>query len=100
MRQPVLRAAIYQRIRALLPLVPCASPSLSTSVPSTGPTRHISARTYLRLRFLDAPTLQSAMGGILTPEEVAALLSRRDSMLAFFDGLVADKGYGSIVLEA
>ncbi|KAG2454586.1 hypothetical protein HYH02_000427 [Chlamydomonas schloesseri] len=66
----------------------------------TGPTRHISARTYLRLRFLDAPTLQAAMGGILMPEEVAALLSRRDSVLAFFDSLVAEKGYGSVVLEA
>ncbi len=65
-----------------------------------GPTRHISARTYLRLRFLDAPTLQAAMGGILMPEEVAALLSRRDCVLAFFDSLVAEKGYGSVVLEA
>ncbi|GIL87827.1 hypothetical protein Vretimale_13138 [Volvox reticuliferus] len=66
----------------------------------TGPTRRISARTYLRLRFLDAPSLRSALHGIVTDEEIAALLSRRDAMLSFFDGLVAEQGYENVVLES
>ncbi|KAG2482261.1 hypothetical protein HYH03_018804 [Edaphochlamys debaryana] len=66
----------------------------------TGPTHRISARTYLRLRFLDAPSLRACMRGILSDEEVAALLARRDAVLAFFDSLVAEKGYDKVVLEA
>ncbi|GFR51218.1 hypothetical protein Agub_g13592 [Astrephomene gubernaculifera] len=66
----------------------------------TGPTRQISARTYLRLRFLDAPSLRAALGDTVSEEEVGALLARRDAILAFFDGLVAEKGYENVVLEA
>ncbi|GLC39016.1 hypothetical protein PLESTB_001771000 [Pleodorina starrii] len=66
----------------------------------TGPTRRISARTYLRLRFLDAPTLRAALHGIVTDEEIAALLSRRDAVLSFFDSLVTEQGYNNVVLEA
>ncbi|PNH08746.1 hypothetical protein TSOC_004669, partial [Tetrabaena socialis] len=63
-----------------------------TSRTFPGPTRRISARTYLRLRFLDAPSLRAALHDSVTEEEVAALLQRRDAILAFFDGLVAEKG--------
>ncbi|GLI63649.1 hypothetical protein VaNZ11_006647 [Volvox africanus] len=66
----------------------------------TGPTRRISARTYLRLRFLDAPSLRTALHGIITDEEIAALLSRRDAVLSFFDDLVAEQGYENVVLES
>ncbi len=65
----------------------------------TGPTRVISARTYLRLRFLDAPSLRAALRGIVTEEEIAGLLARRDSVLAFFDQLVAERGYDKVVLD-
>ncbi len=49
---------------------------------------------------MDAPSLKTAFNGIITDEEVAALLSRRDAVLAFFDGLVAEQGYDNVVLEA
>ncbi|KXZ54005.1 hypothetical protein GPECTOR_5g116 [Gonium pectorale] len=66
----------------------------------TGPTRVISARTYLRLRFLDAPSLRSVMGGAISEEEIGALLARRDAILEFFDRLVVEKGYDKVVLDA
>ena len=65
----------------------------------TGPTRTISARTYMRLRFLDEPTVTAALGGLITPAEVAALLRRKDQVLRYFDALVQKKGYAAVVME-
>lgn len=65
----------------------------------TGPTKHISSRTYLRLRFLDQKTLEQAVGEFLSVQEIKELLERRDHMLAFYDSLVQQYGYDAVVFE-
>lgn len=65
----------------------------------TGPTRTISAKTYMRLRFLDRSMASSALGDFITEEELSALLDRKDAILRYFDRLVEKKGYAKVVLE-
>jgi len=65
----------------------------------TGATKKISARTYLRLRFLDRATLSASLHNLITDDELSALLRRRDDMLVYFDKLVESKGYSNVVLE-
>ena len=42
-------------------------------------------------RFLDHATVSCALGAFVTDAEVAALLRRKDAILAYFDELVAKK---------
>ena len=44
----------------------------------TGPVRSVAARTYLRLRFLDAAAIANKFSGVLTEREMRALLARRN----------------------
>lgn len=65
----------------------------------TGPVRCISAHTYLRLRFLDYAALAAEFRGVLTEEELRGMVKRRDAVLRYLDGLVAEQGYGATVIE-
>lgn len=65
----------------------------------TGATRHISATTYLRLRFLDRAMVSEALGAYLSAEEIGQLLHRKEQILEFFDRLVEEKGYANVVIE-
>lgn len=65
----------------------------------TGPVRAVSARTYLKLRFLDARAIAAAFSGVLSPGEMRQLLQRRNSVLEYLDRLVATEGYGRVVLD-
>jgi hypothetical protein len=64
-----------------------------------GPTRRISAKTYLRLRFLDPATLTASLKDYLSEEEIGSLLTRRDAILRFFDNMVNAEGFGKVVIE-
>jgi hypothetical protein len=65
----------------------------------TGPTRVVSARTYLRLRFLDARAIAARFAGTLSTGEMRALLTRRNAVLEQLDSLVEAFGYDSTVVE-
>lgn len=64
----------------------------------TGPVKCVSAKTYLNLRLLDYATLAHEFGAVLTDEQLRAMVKRRDKMLRYLDGLVADQGFASTVL--
>lgn len=53
----------------------------------------------LLYRFLDQSTVTESLGEFIAPEEVAALLRRKDAILQYFDAMVHEKGYAMIVLE-
>ena len=63
----------------------------------TGPVTTVSARTYLRLRFLDARAIAAKFSRALSPEEMRALLQRRNAILDYLDKLVEDGGYTAVV---
>eukprot|EP00850_Spirogloea_muscicola_P023616 SM000372S13692 [mRNA] locus=s372:33945:37782:- [translate_table: standard] len=65
----------------------------------TGPVRCVSAKTYLRLRFLDLPTLLAKFKDVLTLEELDLLMQRRDLVLSYLDRLVQERGYHRTVIE-
>eukprot|EP00850_Spirogloea_muscicola_P017964 SM000159S01795 [mRNA] locus=s159:323450:327274:- [translate_table: standard] len=65
----------------------------------TGPVRCVSAKTYLRLRFLDLPTLLAKFKDVLTLEELDLLMQRRDLVLGYLDRLVQERGYHRTVIE-
>ncbi len=65
----------------------------------TGPVRCVSARTYLRLRFLDARAIAARFAGTLSTGEMRALLTRRNAVLERLDALVEIQGFGSTVHE-
>eukprot|EP00850_Spirogloea_muscicola_P000196 SM000001S04598 [mRNA] locus=s1:1109448:1113171:- [translate_table: standard] len=65
----------------------------------TGPVRCVSAKTYLRLRFLDLPTLLAKFKDVLTLEELDLLMQRRDLVLSYLDSLVQERGYHRTVIE-
>lgn len=65
----------------------------------TGPVRCVSARTYLRLRFLDYATLAAEFGDMLTEDQLRGMSRRRDAVLRYLDGLVAQQGYAATVIE-
>ena len=64
----------------------------------TGPTLCVSAKTYFRLRLLDARAIAKEFDGILTTSECRRLLSRRNDLLRYLDNLVAEKGYENVIL--
>ena len=58
-------------------------------------------RTLLaRLRELDAGTVRDATSHCLSPFEVAAVMKRRDVLVAHFDRLVKEKGAGAVLYGA
>lgn len=65
----------------------------------TGPVRCVSAKTYLRLRFLDKEVVSKKFQGFLKPHEVEQLMERRDEVLRYLDKLVAERGYQRTVIE-
>ena len=65
----------------------------------TGPVGCVAAETYLRLRFLDFSALAAEFRGWLTEEELRGMVRRRDAILKYLDGLVAEQGYASTVVE-
>ncbi|KAK3242913.1 hypothetical protein CYMTET_47413 [Cymbomonas tetramitiformis] len=65
----------------------------------TGPVKRISARTYLKLRFLDVKGIAQHFRGVLTEKEMVELLGRRNQVLAYLDDLVETQGYSATVAE-
>ena len=65
----------------------------------TGHVRCVAAATYLRLRFLDYSVLAGEFRGVLTEEELRSMVRRRDSILRYLDGLVAEQTYAAKVIE-
>lgn len=65
----------------------------------TGPVRCVSARTYLRLRFLDARAIAARFAGTLSTGEMRALLTRRNAVLERLDALVEVQGFANTVIE-
>ena len=62
---------------------------------TTAPTR-IDRAYWNRLDALDAAGLQSALGEWLTPNEIAALLARRDKMRTAIAKMVAERGEANV----
>lgn len=65
----------------------------------TGPVHCISAKTYMRLRFLDKNYCMEKFHHVLSEAEVEQLMSRRDEILEYFDELVGRQGYHRTVIE-
>ncbi len=65
----------------------------------TGPVVRVSAKTYLRLRFLDASTIASSFSKYLSEREMRDLLMRRNTILRYLDRLVETNGYNETVIE-
>jgi hypothetical protein len=58
-------------------------------------------RTLLmRLRALDADTVRKATAHCISPSEAAAVMKRRDALVAHFDRLVKEKGAGAVLYGA
>jgi len=66
----------------------------------TGPVMVVPARTYLRLRFLNAKQVVETFQGVLTESEMRGLLSRRNYILNYIDTLVEQQGYENTVSES
>jgi len=64
----------------------------------TGPTRIISARTYLHLRYLTCDQLEQKLTPYLNLSEICELNRRKDAILDYFDGLVFFEGYDNVVV--
>lgn len=64
----------------------------------TGPTKVVSASTYLRLRFMDRASLEP-LRDALSEEEISDLLRRRDYILSYFDRLVQQQGYENTIID-
>lgn len=63
----------------------------------TGPVKCVAAGTYLRLRFLDCPTLLAEFSGLLSEAEIRGMSRRRDAILAYLDALVKQEGFEKVV---
>jgi len=64
----------------------------------TGAVCVVSPETYLRLRFLDG-AVADKFAGVLSDDERAALLERARGILQYLDRLVAERGYGNVVVN-
>lgn len=53
----------------------------------------------LALRCLERSALVGAVGGLLAPAEVDSVMRRRDGILAYFDALIRERGFGAVVIE-
>ncbi|CAM6101065.1 unnamed protein product [Calypogeia fissa] len=65
----------------------------------TGAVMCVSARTYLRLRFLERDDVASTFEGLLSAREVNEMMLRRDAILSYLDNLVKERGYHQTVIE-
>jgi hypothetical protein len=65
---------------------------------NTGSVAHISSRTYLRLKLLDAAVIAKRLHGILTPGEIVDVIQRRDGVLKYLDELVSKHGIEEVLL--
>ena len=65
----------------------------------TGPTRIVSARTYLHLRYLTYDILEAKLSPHLNSSEICVLNRRKDAILDYFDGLVFFNGYDGVVID-
>ena len=65
----------------------------------TGPTKRISARTYLHLRYLSHELLEAKLSHQLTGAEICELNGRKEAVLDYFDGLVFFNGYDAVVID-
>mmetsp|Transcript_16712 Transcript_16712/g.42855 ORF Transcript_16712/g.42855 Transcript_16712/m.42855 type:complete len:557 (-) Transcript_16712:206-1876(-) len=65
----------------------------------TGSVRVVSAKTYLRLRFLDASSIANSFSHFLSEREMREMLIRRNQILRYLDGLVETQGYSNTVIE-
>jgi hypothetical protein len=59
--------------------------------------RHCPEALLARLRSLDGGQLKKAVGGHLNPAEVAAVLKRRDALVAHFDARIAERGAAQVL---
>jgi hypothetical protein len=66
---------------------------------TTGPTRKVSARTYLHLRYLTYDILEAKLSPYLNLSEICELNRRKEAILDYFDGLVFFDGYDSVVMD-
>ena len=53
----------------------------------------------MRLRFLDLKAITTEFEGLLSEKEMNTLLQRRDTVLAYLDGLVQEQGYDKTVIH-
>eukprot|EP00270_Netrium_digitus_P020370 TRINITY_DN8385_c0_g1_i2.p1 TRINITY_DN8385_c0_g1~~TRINITY_DN8385_c0_g1_i2.p1 ORF type:complete len:178 (+),score=51.06 TRINITY_DN8385_c0_g1_i2:133-666(+) len=65
----------------------------------TGPVHCVSAKTYLRLRFLEKDVVAAKFSSALSEREVADLMKRKDEVLTLLDNLVQERGYHRTVIE-
>jgi hypothetical protein len=66
----------------------------------TGAVRAVTARAYLRLRLLDEATLARELRGVVGSGQVAEMAGRGAAVLRYLDGLVAERGYDAVVVDA
>jgi hypothetical protein len=66
---------------------------------SSGCVQKVAARTYLRLRFLDAKRVACKFSGVLSEQEMRGLLHRRNEVLTYLDNLVDANGYDQTVFD-
>ena len=59
--------------------------------------RQVDRGLLMRLRALDADTVRKATSHCISPFEAAALMKRRDALVAHFDRLVKEKGAGAVL---
>ena len=62
-------------------------------------TPRIDRRVYEGLRSLDLETLTRVMDGVLTKPQIEGILARRDLILEYFDGEIAQKGEASVICD-
>ncbi len=59
----------------------------------------IDRRVYEGLQGLDQETLTRVMDGVLTKPQIKSILARRDLILEYFDGEIAQKGEASVICD-
>ncbi len=62
-------------------------------------TPRIDRRVYEGLQGLDQETLTHVMDGVLTKSQIEGILARRDLILEYFDGEIAQKGEASVICD-
>ena len=62
-------------------------------------TPRIDRRVYEGLRGLDQETLTGVMDGLLTKSQIEGILARRDLILQYFDGEIAQQGEASVICD-
>lgn len=65
----------------------------------TGPLHTVSARTLLFLKLLDSHELSEASVGLLSSDEIAGAMARRDYILNYIDELIEKQGYDKTIID-